>query len=553
MPVSEQLGTPSPEIQSYINEAAKLYGLRPDVLMSVMQSESNFNPRVRDGDNKEIGLMQLLPDTRRDLRISDQQARDPRINTFAGAYWLRQKIQAQGGDVRRGVVAYNGAGKAAEDYGNAVMARLKPSPGTPLQATPGTPETDQSKQSVADRLLSQFNQQQQAQAPPAGVTFDFSKGQRPKPPQGVTFDFSKGVSSQQDLQRGADQSARRVAGQTAPDATMNLLGRMGSYAQNVGGNVLLGAAKASLREALSGPGQAQYAPVQLPAREEAGFSELQKKHPRLLGEPTPSPRAEAFQRGLTRAITPTGTAQKVGSWIPNVEGAIAGLPEMIRGTPALQRLPGLSRIGQIGAPPAPGEVPGLGSRLGQAAKIAIGRRFPGYHTARDFYDAYQALFGREAGAGAGAGGAAGKAATRFTDPGGSLPAMPLPEQLHPEIISPSRSMPGQIAPETVWQRPRSGVVRTPARPGVMQLPGQVEPPSASLARVPVRTRPPAEALKDLSKAERQQELIRSYENLAWYDVNRAVNMKRYAVSKTPKPKGWDELLSLRRELKKWEE
>lgn len=57
----------------------------------------------------------------------------------------------------------------------------------------------------------------------------------------------------------------------------------------------------------------------------------------------------------------------------------------------------------------------------------------------------------------------------------------------PAVTSPVRTMPGQIAPQTVWQRPMSGIPRIEGQPlqRGLALPGQVRPPSGGLGEVPV--------------------------------------------------------------------
>jgi hypothetical protein len=47
----------------------------------------------------------------------------PSINMDVGFGLLASKIKASGGDIHAGVAAYNGAGQAANDYANQVLAR----------------------------------------------------------------------------------------------------------------------------------------------------------------------------------------------------------------------------------------------------------------------------------------------------------------------------------------------------------------------------------------------------------------------------------------------
>lgn len=61
-------------------------------------------------------LIQLTDDTRKTLGMSDQDAFDIEKNVDAGSRWLKQKIDAHGGDLRHGLTAYNGSGPKARQY-----------------------------------------------------------------------------------------------------------------------------------------------------------------------------------------------------------------------------------------------------------------------------------------------------------------------------------------------------------------------------------------------------------------------------------------------------
>jgi hypothetical protein len=75
-----------------------------------------------------------------------------------------------------------------------------------------------------------------------------------------------------------------------------------------------------------------------------------------------------------------------------------------------------------------------------------------------------------------------------SNPGAPLPAMPAPEQLNPSIISKSRSMPGQIAPETI--KPPASVRSSPIpiRQGLALPPA---PEGAELGSLPATKAAPA--------------------------------------------------------------
>lgn len=115
-----------PEISSAIHQAAAKYDLPARLIQAVVQSESSYNPKAfadpQKGGHGEKGLMQLLPETRAELGMNEQDAFDVAKNIDAGTRWLKQKIEAHGGDLRHGVTAYNGSGEKARQYADRVMA-----------------------------------------------------------------------------------------------------------------------------------------------------------------------------------------------------------------------------------------------------------------------------------------------------------------------------------------------------------------------------------------------------------------------------------------------
>jgi soluble lytic murein transglycosylase-like protein len=110
-----------PEIESAIEQAGQKYGLEPKLLRAVVQSESNYNPQAK-GEAGELGLMQLMPETRTALRMTDEDALDAKKNIDGGPRWLKQKIDAHGGDLRHSLTAYNGSGPEARQYAENVLA-----------------------------------------------------------------------------------------------------------------------------------------------------------------------------------------------------------------------------------------------------------------------------------------------------------------------------------------------------------------------------------------------------------------------------------------------
>ena len=65
------------EIDQYIEETASKYGVRADLVRRMIRVESGGDPHAR-GKAGEVGLMQLMPDTARQLGVKNPD--DPKAN-----------------------------------------------------------------------------------------------------------------------------------------------------------------------------------------------------------------------------------------------------------------------------------------------------------------------------------------------------------------------------------------------------------------------------------------------------------------------------------------
>jgi len=88
----------------HIRAAAQKYGLTESLLKAVMEAESNFDPAAIS-EKGATGLMQLMPETARDLYVYDLL--DPAQNIDGGARYLAQLQHRFGGDLVRVLAAYN--------------------------------------------------------------------------------------------------------------------------------------------------------------------------------------------------------------------------------------------------------------------------------------------------------------------------------------------------------------------------------------------------------------------------------------------------------------
>lgn len=97
-----------------VQEASRKYGVDEALILAVMQTESDFNPRCVSSAGA-MGLMQLMPSNVTEYGISD--AFDPAQNIDAGVRHLRDMLQRYDGDVKLALAGYNaGPGNVAK-YG----------------------------------------------------------------------------------------------------------------------------------------------------------------------------------------------------------------------------------------------------------------------------------------------------------------------------------------------------------------------------------------------------------------------------------------------------
>ena len=97
-----------------ITAAAKANGLDPALLAGLIKQESNFNPNAGSGAGAR-GLTQLMPATAAGLGVSN--VLDPVQSINGGAKYLKQQLDAFGGDVTKALAAYNAGPGAVKRFG----------------------------------------------------------------------------------------------------------------------------------------------------------------------------------------------------------------------------------------------------------------------------------------------------------------------------------------------------------------------------------------------------------------------------------------------------
>jgi soluble lytic murein transglycosylase-like protein len=108
-------GKPAPPaLDAAVRQIAAEQSLPPELLHSVIQVESNYNPGAISPKGAQ-GLMQLIPATARRFGVSDSF--DPVENIQGGAKYLKYLLDLYKGDYPRALAAYNAGEKAVAKYG----------------------------------------------------------------------------------------------------------------------------------------------------------------------------------------------------------------------------------------------------------------------------------------------------------------------------------------------------------------------------------------------------------------------------------------------------
>jgi soluble lytic murein transglycosylase-like protein len=102
-------------IDEAVQQIAASHSLPPLLVHSVIQVESNYNPRAVSSKGA-LGLMQLMPATARRFGVAN--VFDPVANIEGGARYLKYLLDLYKGDYRLALAAYNAGEGAVEKYGS---------------------------------------------------------------------------------------------------------------------------------------------------------------------------------------------------------------------------------------------------------------------------------------------------------------------------------------------------------------------------------------------------------------------------------------------------
>jgi soluble lytic murein transglycosylase-like protein len=106
--------TGSAPYDDLVTSAAQRNGIDPALLHGLIQQESGFDPSATSGAGAQ-GLCQLMPGTAASLGVSNPL--DPTQSIEGGARYLKQQLDAFGGDPQLALAAYNAGPGAVRRYG----------------------------------------------------------------------------------------------------------------------------------------------------------------------------------------------------------------------------------------------------------------------------------------------------------------------------------------------------------------------------------------------------------------------------------------------------
>lgn len=104
------------KISRTISLASRKFGVNEDLVRAVIRAESGFRPDAVSHKGA-VGLMQLMPDTAREMGVGDPY--NPVENILGGVRYLKKLLNRYDGDVDRALAAYNwGMGNLERSAGN---------------------------------------------------------------------------------------------------------------------------------------------------------------------------------------------------------------------------------------------------------------------------------------------------------------------------------------------------------------------------------------------------------------------------------------------------
>ncbi len=101
-------------VTDLITHYASMYGLDTSLVKAVIKVESDYDPMAVSSKGA-LGLMQLIPETAKDMNVVDPMSPDQ--NIAGGTRYLRLMLDQFGGDLELGLAAYNAGPGNVKRYG----------------------------------------------------------------------------------------------------------------------------------------------------------------------------------------------------------------------------------------------------------------------------------------------------------------------------------------------------------------------------------------------------------------------------------------------------
>ena len=117
-PSLREAHTDRDNIDHLIDQVAAKVSLSPELIRSVVTAESAYDPAAVSPAGAR-GLMQLMPDTARELGVQDSF--NPLENLLGGSRYLKQLLDKYDGDLDRALAAYNWGQGNVDRHGLAKM------------------------------------------------------------------------------------------------------------------------------------------------------------------------------------------------------------------------------------------------------------------------------------------------------------------------------------------------------------------------------------------------------------------------------------------------
>ena len=104
---SDQLNDSQREYAREIGIKAEEMGIPAELAISIAYQESRLNPNAPRGAKGEFGGMQVMPATGKIMGYTNKDLADPQKNMEAGLKYLKQNLDAFGGDPKLATIGYN--------------------------------------------------------------------------------------------------------------------------------------------------------------------------------------------------------------------------------------------------------------------------------------------------------------------------------------------------------------------------------------------------------------------------------------------------------------